>query len=92
MSHKQEILDNFNKIRHRAGIAEYGTGTDENGFTRIKINFSDQKEVRRLIHKERRVEFVGEGVRYLDFLLWKTSHYVILKLYENCENPDLCVN
>ena len=55
MSHKQEILDNLNKIRHRAGIAEYGTGTDENGFTRIKINFSDQKEVRRVIHKERRV-------------------------------------
>ena len=66
MSHKQEILDNLNKIRHRAGIAEYGTGTDENGFTRIKINFSDQKEVRRLIHKERRVEFVGEGVRFFD--------------------------
>ena len=92
MSHKQEILDNLNKIRHRAGIAEYGTGTDENGFTRIKINFSDQKEVRRLIHKERRVEFVGEGVRYHDLRRWKTAHYGIGNLNEQGENPDWGVN
>ena len=91
-SHKQEILDNLNKIRHRAGIAEYGTGTDENGFTRIKINFSDQKEVRRLIHKERRVEFVGEGVRYHDLRRWKTAHYGIGNLNEQGENPDWGVN
>ena len=83
----------MNKIHiHQAGIAEYGTGTDENGFTRIKINFSDQKEVRRLIHKERRVEFVGEGVRYHDLRRWKTAHYGIGNLNEQGENPDWGVN
>ena len=56
------------------------------------INFSDQKEVRRLIHKERRVEFVGEGVRYHDLRRWKTAHYGIGNLNEQGENPDWGVN
>ncbi|MCS2918163.1 RagB/SusD family nutrient uptake outer membrane protein [Parabacteroides merdae] len=45
------------------------------------------KEVRRLIHKERRVEFVGEGVRYHDLRRWKTAHYGIGNLNEQGENP-----
>ena len=45
-----------------------------------------------MIHKERRVEFVGEGVRYHDLRRWKTAHYGIGNLNEQGENPDWGVN
>ncbi len=87
-SHTEEILTYLNKIRNRAGIAEYGTGTDANGFQRIPLDMNDQDEVRRLIHKERRVEFVAESMRLYDLRRWKTAHYGINNPNTDGGNPD----
>lgn len=65
-----EIMSYVNKIRERAGIPEYGAGTDNNGFQRIPYT-NNQETVRELIRKERRVELCGEGVRYHDIRRWK---------------------
>ena len=65
-----DILKYLNLIRERAGIPEYGTGTDNNGFLRIPFT-NDPKTVRELIRKERRVELCCEGIRYHDIRRWK---------------------
>lgn len=65
-----DIMKYLNLIRERAGIPEYGMGTDNNGFERIP--YKDSKEsVRDLIRKERRVELCCEGIRYSDIRRWK---------------------
>lgn len=65
-----DIMKYLNLIRERAGIPEYGTGTDSNGFQRISYK-NDQTSVRELIRKERRVELCCEGIRYGDIRRWK---------------------
>ncbi len=67
-----DIMKYLNMIRERAGIPEYGTGTDNNGFTRIPYTNS-QAEVRKLIRKERQVELSGEGIRFHDLRRWKLA-------------------
>lgn len=65
-----DIMLYVNKIRNRAGIPEYGTGTDDNGFKRIPFE-DTQDNVRELIRKERRVELCCEGIRFNDLRRWK---------------------
>lgn len=65
-----DIMKYLNMIRERAGIPEYGTGTDSNGFTRIPFE-DTQDNVRELIRKERRVELCCEGIRFNDLRRWK---------------------
>lgn len=65
-----DILKYLNLIRERAGIPQYGNGTDSNGFSKIPIPIS-QDGVRELIRKERRVELCCEGLRYHDIRRWK---------------------
>ena len=65
-----DILFYLNKIRERAGIPQYGSGTDSNGFEMIPVSGS-QAEMRELIRKERRVELCCEGIRYHDIRRWK---------------------
>lgn len=67
-----EAITYVNMIRERAGIPAYGTGTDRNGFTRIPYTKS-QDYIRDLIHKERRVELCGEGIRFHDLRRWKLA-------------------
>jgi len=52
-----EILSSFNQIRFRAGLP---------GLTSLP----DRDEMRRLIKRERQVEFVAEGKRYHDLRRW----------------------
>lgn len=72
----KDIMVYLNQIRKRAGIPEYGTGTDENGFQRIPYT-NDQATVRELIRKERRVELCGEGLRYHDIRRWKLGEKLL---------------
>ncbi|MDD4516308.1 RagB/SusD family nutrient uptake outer membrane protein [Massilibacteroides sp.] len=71
-----DIMLYLNKIRERAGIPEYGTGTDNNGFQRISYK-DDQATVRELIRKERRVELCAEGIRYHDIRRWKLGEELL---------------
>lgn len=71
-----DILKYLNLIRERAGMPQYGTGKDSNGFDKIPLNGQD--EVREAIYHERRVELCCEnGLRYLDLRRWKKAEKVL---------------
>lgn len=71
-----DILKYLNLIRERAGVPQYGTGTDSNGFKMITLN--GQEEVRQAIYRERRVELCCEdGIRYFDLRRWKKAEDVL---------------
>jgi hypothetical protein len=59
-----DILIYLNRIRKRAGIAQYGAG--------VPIPAS-QADMRTAIRKERRVELAFENVRYFDTRRWKIA-------------------
>ncbi|WP_343669013.1 RagB/SusD family nutrient uptake outer membrane protein [Chitinophaga sp.] len=62
-----DILTYLNLIRSRAGIPQYGSGTDP-----IAVP-SGQSNLRTAIRMERRVELAFENVRYFDCHRWKTA-------------------
>lgn len=71
-----DILKYLNLIRERAGVPQYGEGTDSNGFK--KMSLGDQNEVRAAIRRERRVELCCEdGIRYFDLRRWKLAEEVL---------------
>ena len=64
----QSVLDALNAIRARA----YGKkSTDDSGYP--KITNTDQTELRKAMRRERRVELVLEGLRYMDLIRWKLA-------------------
>ena len=66
-----DILIYLNKIRERAGVRQYTTGSTDNNF--IHVNLNDQDAMRKLIHAERHVELCCEGLRYDDLRRWKEA-------------------
>lgn len=74
-ANKGEILKYLNLIRERAGIPQYGTGTDSDGVPMIN---PDGLDLRDLIHRERRVELNCEaGNRFDDLRRWKEAEAVL---------------
>lgn len=65
----QEAMKYVNKIRHRAGIPEYGIGTDDNGFQRIAYP-ENREAVDNRIRRERTVELMFEWNHYFDVRRW----------------------
>ncbi|MPR33058.1 RagB/SusD family nutrient uptake outer membrane protein [Salmonirosea aquatica] len=64
----QSVLDALNTIRARA----YGkTSPTEAGYP--KITTTDQAALRNALRRERRVELVLEGLRYMDLIRWKLA-------------------
>lgn len=71
-----DIIKYLNLIRERAGVPQYGTGIDSNGFEMIPLEGQD--EVRQAIYRERRVELCCEdGIRYFDLRRWKKAEEVL---------------
>ena len=66
-----DILVYLNKIRERAGVRQYTTGSTDNNFIHVDLN--DQDAMRKLIHAERHVELCCEGLRYDDLRRWKEA-------------------
>jgi hypothetical protein len=62
-----DILKYLNLIRERAGIPQYGAGTNP-----LPIP-AGQKEMQTAIRKERQVELAFENVRYFDTRRWKIA-------------------
>ena len=56
------VYKQLNAIRSRAGMPEVD-----------KTKYSTKEKLRELIHRERAVEFAGEGLRRADILRWKTD-------------------
>ncbi|MDE6871734.1 MAG: RagB/SusD family nutrient uptake outer membrane protein [Bacteroidales bacterium] len=65
-------MEYVNRIRHRAGVPEYGTGTDSNGFARIAYTAS-RTEVDKRVHRERLIELSFEWNRFFDVRRWKVA-------------------
>ncbi len=64
----QSVLDALNAIRARA----YGKKSiDDTGYPKITI--TNQTELRKVLRRERRVELVLEGLRYMDLIRWKLA-------------------
>jgi hypothetical protein len=69
-----DILRYVNYIRERAGIPQYGPGGVPAPVGR--------EAMREAIHRERRIELNGEGVRYNDIRRWKIGELVLNKPLE----------
>lgn len=67
-----KAMEQVNKIRHRAGVAEYGEGTDANGFERIAYP-QNRQEVDNRIRRERLIELAYEWNHYFDVRRWKVA-------------------
>lgn len=67
-----EAIKYVNLIRNRAGIAEYGTGKDSNGFTRIPY-IANQTDVDNRIRRERIIELAFEWNHYFDVRRWMVA-------------------
>lgn len=61
-----------NLVRNRAGIAEYGEGTDSNGYTRISYP-ANRADVDKRIRRERLVELAFEWNHYYDVRRWRVA-------------------
>lgn len=67
-----EAIKYVNLIRQRAGVPEYGTGTDSNGFARIAYP-NTKEDIRNRIRRERTVELAFENQRFFDVRRWKVA-------------------
>ena len=70
----QSVLDAINKIRARA----YGVSVT-NSSAYPAITTTDATELRQIVRRERRVEFVLEGLRYMDLIRWKLAEKALTK-------------
>lgn len=75
-----DILKYLNAIRYRAGVPQYGTGTEVicgETFNQLPVPAS-QEEMREAIRRERRVELCCEdGIRYFDLRRWMLAEEVL---------------
>lgn len=64
----QSVLDAINMIRARAyGVAVTATGSYP------AVTTTDRVALRRIMRRERRVEFAFEGMRYMDLIRWRLA-------------------
>ncbi|PWG80583.1 RagB/SusD family nutrient uptake outer membrane protein [Pararcticibacter amylolyticus] len=70
-----DILKYLNLIRERAGIPQYGAGTNA-----LPVP-ADQAEMRKMIRAERRIELAYEGHRWFDIRRWKIAPQVMGTLH-----------
>lgn len=70
----QTAIEYVNLIRHRAGVPEYGSGTDDNGFERIALAdiglTETTDDVNKIVHRERLIELSFEWNRFFDVRRW----------------------
>jgi hypothetical protein len=64
----QTVLDAINKVRARAYKCDY---TDTSKYPAITT--TNQTELRKILRRERRVEFPFEGIRYFDIIRWRIA-------------------
>ncbi len=69
-------MEYVNKVRARAGIPEYGTGTDDNGFARISYP-SNRDDVDKRIRRERLIELAQEANHFFDVRRWMVADMAV---------------
>lgn len=65
------VLDAINQLRARA----YGVNVNQIALYPA-IKTTDQAELRKIVRRERRVEFANEGIRYMDLIRWRTAEII----------------
>lgn len=70
----QSVLDAINKVRARAYKVDY---TNISNYPAVTT--TDQSELRRVLRRERRVEFSFEGLRYYDLIRWRIAGLALNK-------------
>ena len=79
----QSVLDAMNKVRARA------YGTDMGSVDQFPpVTTSDQAQLRRILRVERRMEFVLEGLRYMDLIRWRLAEKVLNRPNYGMLDPD----
>lgn len=68
------VLDAINQVRARA----YGVAvTQTTSYPAIVT--TDATQLRKIVRRERRVEFVREGLRYMDLIRWQLAEKILIK-------------
>jgi hypothetical protein len=68
------LLNAINQVRARA----YGVAVSQTG-SYPAVTTTNAIELRKIIRRERRVEFVREGLRYMDLIRWKLAEKALTK-------------
>lgn len=79
----QSVLDAINSVRARA----YGVPVSQVA-DYPEISTTDQSELREVLRRERRVEFVTEGLRYMDLIRWRIAEKALNTKIVGLRNPD----
>ena len=69
-------IEQLNYIRRRAGVPEYGTGKDPNGFDRVDY-VARNYDVINLVRRERLVELALESSHFFDVRRWKVADMAV---------------
>ncbi|GAB3985518.1 RagB/SusD family nutrient uptake outer membrane protein [Spirosoma daeguense] len=69
----QSVLDAINQIRARA----YGVTPGQTNYPAIRT--LNQKQLRTILKRERRVELAREGLRYMDLIRWQIAEKALSK-------------
>jgi len=68
------VLSAINQVRARA----YGVAVGQTS-AYPAVTTSDRAELRRIVRRERRVEFAKEGLRYMDLIRWKLAEKALTR-------------
>ena len=68
------VLDAINQVRARA----YGVAVTQTTSYPAIVTI-DATQLRKIVRRERRVEFVREGLRYMDLIRWQLAEKVLIK-------------
>lgn len=79
----QSVLDAINQVRARA----YGVTINQVA-DYPEITTTDQSDLREVLRRERRVEFVLEGLRYMDLIRWRIAEKALNTKVVGLRNPD----
>lgn len=77
------VLNAINKVRARA----YKTNVDATT-AYPAVTTTDKNELKTIIKRERRVEFVREGLRYMDLIRWRIAEYALTKPVLGIPDPE----
>ena len=81
----QSVLDAINMVRARA----YGVGISDTG-SYPAVTTTDPAELRKAVRIERRMEFVWEGLRYMDLIRWRLAEKALTTtIYGMLDPADL---
>lgn len=70
----QSVLDAINKVRARAYGVPYTATASYPALTTL-----DPVALKKIVRRERRVEFVKEGLRYMDLIRWRLAEKVLTR-------------